>query len=327
MSSELPTPSRGRGDRRHRRRQVLPHLRATPGPPAAGRCCRACAGSRPGTCALFQEFWALRDISFSIGRGRDASASSGATAPASRTLLQIICGTLTPTRGEVAVQGRVAALLELGSGFNPEFTGRENVYLNGVDPRPDAAPRWTSASTTSSRFADIGEFIDQPVKTYSSGMFVRLAFAVIANVDADILVVDEALAVGDVFFAPEVHALPARLPGRRGTLVFVSHELGRGGEPVPARHLARQRHAWSWTARPRKCPRPTMPSSYGMDVHRHRQRRRRPGTRPRTPVTNSPTRASCACSASCARPRPSATGARGSRRSPCWVRTGNGCRG
>lgn len=169
----------------------------------------------------FSEFWALSDIGFRIDRG-ETVAIIGKNGSGKSTLLQVICGTLTPTRGEVAVQGRVAALLELGSGFNPEFTGRENVYLNGsvlgltrrqVDERFEAIVA----------FADIGEFVDQPVKTYSSGMYVRLAFAVIANVDADVLVVDEALAVGDVFFAQKCMRFLRDFQAGGGTLVFVSH--------------------------------------------------------------------------------------------------------
>ncbi|HEX4854983.1 ABC transporter ATP-binding protein [Arenimonas sp.] len=169
----------------------------------------------------FSEFWALRDIGFRIERG-ETVAIIGKNGSGKSTLLQVICGTLTPTAGEVRVNGRIAALLELGSGFNPEFTGRENVYLNGsvlgltraqVDERFEAI----------TAFADIGEFIDQPVKTYSSGMYVRLAFAVIANVDADVLVVDEALAVGDVFFAQKCMRFLRQFQEGGGTLVFVSH--------------------------------------------------------------------------------------------------------
>jgi lipopolysaccharide transport system ATP-binding protein len=169
----------------------------------------------------FTEFWALNDVSFRINRG-ETVAIIGKNGSGKSTLLQVICGTLTPTGGSVAVQGRVAALLELGSGFNPEFTGRENVYLNGsvlgltrsqVDERFEAIVA----------FADIGDFIDQPVKTYSSGMFVRLAFAVIANVDASVLVVDEALAVGDVFFSQKCMRFLHEFQEKGGTLVFVSH--------------------------------------------------------------------------------------------------------
>jgi len=169
----------------------------------------------------FSEFWALREVGFRIARG-ETVAIIGKNGSGKSTLLQVICGTLTPTAGNVRVHGRVAALLELGSGFNPEFTGRENVFLNGsvlglsrdqVDARFDAI----------AAFADIGDFMDQPVKTYSSGMYVRLAFSVIANVDADVLVVDEALAVGDVFFAQKCMRFLREFQERGGTLVFVSH--------------------------------------------------------------------------------------------------------
>lgn len=169
----------------------------------------------------YSEFWALRDVGFRIDKG-ETVAIIGKNGSGKSTLLQILCGTLTPTGGEVAVEGRVAALLELGSGFNPEYTGRENVYLNGsvlgltrqqLDERFDAIVE----------FADIGEFIDQPVKTYSSGMYVRLAFAVIANVDADVLIVDEALSVGDVFFGQKCMRFLREFQSR-GTLIFVSHD-------------------------------------------------------------------------------------------------------
>src|SRR5690606_4084636 len=138
------------------------------------------------------------------------------------TLLQLLCGTLTPSGGEVIVKGRVAALLELGAGFNPEFTGRDNVYLNasilGLS-RGEIDARFDDIAA----FADIGEFIDQPVKTYSSGMYVRLAFAVIAHVDADVLIIDEALAVGDALFTQKCMRFLRRFC-ENGTLLFVSHD-------------------------------------------------------------------------------------------------------
>ena len=143
----------------------------------------------------FREFWALNDVSFEVGRGETVGII-GRNGSGKSTLLQMICGTLNPTSGSIRVQGKVAALLELGSGFNPEFTGRENVHMN-------AALLGLRSDQIESRFddivafADIGDHIEQPVKTYSSGMLVRLAFAVIAHVDADVLVIDEALAVGD----------------------------------------------------------------------------------------------------------------------------------
>jgi lipopolysaccharide transport system ATP-binding protein len=168
------------------------------------------------------EFWALKDVSLAIRPGETVGII-GRNGSGKSTLLQIICGTLTPTAGRVAAIGRVAALLELGSGFDPEFTGRENVYLNA------ALLGLTHAQTDArlneiAAFADIGEFIDQPVKTYSSGMFVRLAFAVIAHVDADILVVDEALSVGDAFFAQKCMRFFQGFHERGGTTLFVSHD-------------------------------------------------------------------------------------------------------
>jgi lipopolysaccharide transport system ATP-binding protein len=169
----------------------------------------------------FREFWALRDISFEVKRGETVGII-GRNGSGKSTLLQIICGTLTPTTGEVLVNGRVAALLELGSGFNPEFTGRENVYLNAAVlglSKEEVDIRFDKIAA----FADIGEFIDQPVKIYSSGMYVKLAFAVIAHVDADILVIDEALAVGDAVFIQKCMRF-IRTFQERGTLLFVSHD-------------------------------------------------------------------------------------------------------
>jgi lipopolysaccharide transport system ATP-binding protein len=170
-----------------------------------------------------KEFDALKNVSFEIRKG-ETMGIVGVNGSGKSTLLQMICGTLNPSGGTVSVQGRVAALLELGSGFNPEFTGVENVYMS-------AAILGMSAEEVGERFhqiaafADIGEFIEQPVKTYSSGMMVRLAFAVIAHVDADILIIDEALAVGDAIFQQRcmrfIHAFK-----ERGTLLFVSHDMG-----------------------------------------------------------------------------------------------------
>ena len=168
----------------------------------------------------FREFWALKDVSFEIKKGETVGII-GRNGSGKSTLLQMICGTLTPTSGSIQTQGRIAALLELGSGFNPQFTGRENIYMN-------AAVLGLSKKEIDERFddivafADIGDFIEQPTKTYSSGMTVRLAFSVIAHVDADILVIDEALAVGDAFFNQKcMHFLRNFM--KTGTVLFVSH--------------------------------------------------------------------------------------------------------
>jgi lipopolysaccharide transport system ATP-binding protein len=170
----------------------------------------------------YHDFWAMRDVSFEVRKGETVGII-GKNGSGKSTLLQLICGILNPTSGVVQTTGRIAALLELGSGFNPEFTGRENVYLN-------AAILGLSQAEIESRydeiaaFADIGEFIDQPVKTYSSGMYVRLAFAIQANIDPDILVVDEALAVGDGYF---VHRCMDRLHALQAsgtTVLLVTHD-------------------------------------------------------------------------------------------------------
>lgn len=173
------------------------------------------------TAIMSDPFYALKDISFTIKKG-ETIGIVGSNGAGKSTLLQIICGTLYPTSGQVTVNGKYAALLELGAGFNPEFTGRQNVYLS-------AAVYGLTHTQIDQRFneilsfAEIGEFIDKPVKTYSSGMFVRLAFAIIAHVDADILVIDEALAVGDVYFTQKCMRF---LKGfaEQGTLLFVSHD-------------------------------------------------------------------------------------------------------
>jgi lipopolysaccharide transport system ATP-binding protein len=171
----------------------------------------------------YREFWALKDVSFEVKRGETVGII-GRNGSGKSTLLQMICGTLNPTGGSIQTQGRIAALLELGSGFNPEFSGRENVYMNGAVlglSREEIDQRFDAIAT----FADIGDFIEQPVKTYSSGMYVRLAFAVIAHVDAEILVIDEALAVGDAVFTQKCMRFLRQFK-ERGTLVFVSHDMG-----------------------------------------------------------------------------------------------------
>lgn len=171
----------------------------------------------------YRVFEALNDISFEVKRG-ETIGIIGRNGSGKSTLLQMICGTLTPTAGTIHVHGRVAALLELGSGFNPEFNGRQNVFLNaallGLSPQ-QVQDRFEQIAA----FADIGDFMEQPVKTYSSGMLVRLAFAVVAHVDADILVIDEALAVGDAMFTQKCMRF-LRSFMRTGTVLFVSHDMG-----------------------------------------------------------------------------------------------------
>lgn len=170
----------------------------------------------------YRDFWALKGISFEVKKG-EAVGIIGRNGSGKSTLLQIISSTLQPTDGSVKVKGRVAALLELGSGFNPEFTGRENVYLYGTIlglSRQEMDARFEAIAT----FADIGDFINQPVRIYSSGMVVRLAFAVAAHVDPDILIVDEALSVGDARFQLKCARAIDRFRERGVTLLFVSHD-------------------------------------------------------------------------------------------------------
>ncbi|WP_255146658.1 ABC transporter ATP-binding protein [Synechococcus sp. ATX 2A4] len=175
-----------------------------------------------GRRTYYGEFWALRNVSFEILQG-EAFGIVGRNGSGKSTLLQLICGTLTPTEGEVEVNGRVAALLELGSGFNPDFTGLENIYLNaslfGLS-RDDVNARLDAIIG----FADIGEFLGQPVKTYSSGMVVRLAFSVLAHVNPSILIVDEALSVGDIFFQQKCYRKIREGLDSGLTLLFVSHD-------------------------------------------------------------------------------------------------------
>jgi lipopolysaccharide transport system ATP-binding protein len=171
----------------------------------------------------YNEFWALKNVSVTLNRG-ETLGIIGKNGSGKSTLLQIVCGTLTPTSGTRSTRGRIAALLELGAGFNPDFTGRENVFLN-------ASIYGLSIAEIKDRmqaiidFAEIGEHIDQPVKTYSSGMFVRLAFSVIANVDAEILIIDEALAVGDAYFQQKCMRF-LRDFQQKGSIFFVSHDTG-----------------------------------------------------------------------------------------------------
>jgi len=172
----------------------------------------------------YREFHALRGVDLVVARGETLGVV-GRNGSGKSTLLQLICGTLAPTSGTVRVNGRIAALLELGAGFNPEFSGRENVFLNGSIlglTRAQVEARFDAIAA----FADIGEFIDQPVKTYSSGMYVRLAFAVAINVDPDILVIDEALSVGDEGFQRKCFARIEAIREAGATVLFVSHSAG-----------------------------------------------------------------------------------------------------
>lgn len=221
MSSDIPAP--GRDTDAHRAAGPAVRLKGV------GKCYELY--ERPqdrlkqtlfqGRRTFYREFWALRDLSLEVPRG-ETLGIIGRNGSGKSTLLQIICGTLAPTGGNVEVEGRVAALLELGAGFHPDFTGRENVYMNarilGL-AREETDRQFDRISA----FADIGDFMDQPVKTYSSGMYVRLAFSVVAHVDADILVIDEALAVGDAYFAQKCMRF-LRGFRERGTVIFVSHD-------------------------------------------------------------------------------------------------------
>lgn len=171
----------------------------------------------------FKEFWALKDVSFTIKKG-ESIGILGKNGSGKSTLLQIIAGVLSPTCGTLKTQGRIAALLELGSGFNPEFTGRENAYLNGAIlglSRKEMDERMPEIEA----FADVGHFFDQPVKLYSSGMMVRVAFAVQVQVEPDILIVDEALAVGDALFQKRCFNRIAQLLEKGTSLFLVSHDI------------------------------------------------------------------------------------------------------
>jgi lipopolysaccharide transport system ATP-binding protein len=185
---------------------IMPRVRRLAGQPLKAYC---------------REFWALRGVSFDVGRGETVGIL-GRNGAGKSTLLQLICGTLSPTNGSVVTRGRVAALLELGSGFNPDFTGRDNVYMNAALlglTREETDARYDAIVD----FADIGSFVDQPVKTYSSGMMVRLAFAVQAQVEPDILIVDEALAVGDAKFQARCFERLRQLKDNGTSILLVTH--------------------------------------------------------------------------------------------------------
>lgn len=168
------------------------------------------------------DFFALNDISFSVSKG-ECIGIIGLNGSGKSTLLKIVTGVISPSSGEVVIRGKVSALLELGAGFNPEYTGMENIYLNSMlmgYSREETDSRIDSILD----FADIGDFIHQPVKTYSSGMFIRLAFSIAINVEPDILIIDEALSVGDVFFQQKCYKKIRELTGN-ATVLIVSHDL------------------------------------------------------------------------------------------------------
>lgn len=177
-----------------------------------------CAGKKK----FYKEFWALRDVSFDVYRG-ECIGIIGRNGAGKSTLLQIISGTLSQTTGTIEKKGRIAALLELGSGFNPEFTGRENAYLNGMILGATKAEIDAHLDEILA-FADIGDFVDQPVKTYSSGMMIRLAFAVNVFIEPEVLIVDEALSVGDAAFQRKCFMRMDELRQRGVTIVLVTHD-------------------------------------------------------------------------------------------------------
>lgn len=169
------------------------------------------------------EVWALRDVSFQVKRGQSVGVI-GANGSGKSTLLQVLCGVLRPTAGHVTVNGRVSALLELGAGFHPEFSGRDNVYMNGAImgfSRDEMDLRFQEIAD----FSEIGQFIEQPVRTYSSGMFLRLAFACAISISPDILIVDEALSVGDSHFQEKCRKRITEFREKGGSILLVSHDM------------------------------------------------------------------------------------------------------
>ena len=173
---------------------------------------------------LYKEHYALHDVNFDIYEG-ECVGIIGTNGSGKSTILKIITGVLSPTAGEIAVNGRISALLELGAGFNQDYTGIENIYMNGT-MMGYTKKEMDAKLPEILDFAEIGDFVYQPVKTYSSGMFVRLAFAVAINIDPEILVVDEALSVGDVFFQAKCYHKFEEFKKQGKTILFVSHDLG-----------------------------------------------------------------------------------------------------
>jgi ABC-type polysaccharide/polyol phosphate transport system ATPase subunit len=181
---------------------------------------RSVKGVRPE----FDDFWALRDVSFTVAQG-EAVGFCGANGAGKSTLLKVISGILPPSHGTIRVRGRIASLLELGAGFLPDLTGRENVCLNGAIlglSDEEVASKMDAIIA----FADLGDFIDSPVKTYSSGMYMRLGFSIASHVDADILLIDEVLAVGDAAFQQKCAEWLRTLRESKTTVLVVSHDLG-----------------------------------------------------------------------------------------------------
>ena len=186
---------------------------------------RLAQGLWRGKRTFFEPFWALKNVSFQLEAGKTMGVV-GRNGSGKSTLLQLLCGTLTPSSGKISIKGRVAALLELGSGFNPEFTGMENIYLNAALLGLNQQETDDSLDSILA-FADIGDFVHQPVKTYSSGMALRLAFAVQANIQPDVLVVDEALAVGDEFFQRKCFKHLEKLKSNGTSILLVTHNCGQ----------------------------------------------------------------------------------------------------
>ena len=205
----------------------------------------------------YREHYALRDVSLTVHEG-ECVGIIGTNGSGKSTILKIITGVLSATEGTVKVDGRISALLELGAGFNSEYTGMENIYLNGTMigfSREEIDSRLQQILD----FADIGDFIHQPVKTYSSGMFVRLAFAIAINIEPEILVVDEALSVGDVFFQAKCYHKFEEFKKQGKTILFVSHDLSLSlihilPDPLTSRysHLC-EKDFWAWSVSMRFC--------------------------------------------------------------------------